>query len=252
MSSQQSRTPPRRIRSLALLAKMFLSLLGFGVCMFGIVAIWTALSRGKATVDSLTARLDPGILQLSRTLKSTSASLEQIQTDVAIVPEDSSGLDAGSSRHQIVTGYFRTVLQRLRQFRDAVRLAADVAPRLPESWLPGESVPLANRLKALADELTNEVDSLGIGLQEDKSPSETELVEMAKRMMVTIDHCRETLDQGQAGLDTWRDTVPQRMAAGMRWLTGVALAFSLLLGWLGYGQLALLRNGWKQWRNPMA
>lgn len=111
---------------------------------------------------------------------------------------------------------------------------------------------MANRLKALADELTNEVDSLGIGLQEDKSPSETELVEMAKRMMVTIDHCRETLDQGQAGLDTWRDTVPQRMAAGMRWLTGVALAFSLLLGWLGYGQLALLRNGWKQWRNPMA
>lgn len=251
MSTNQSLTSRRRIRSLAFLAQMLFSLLGFAVCIFAIVAIWTAWSRGKSSIESVTARLDPGIQQLSRTLTSTSASLEQIHTDVAIVPEDSSSLDVGSSRHQIVTSYFRTVLQRLRQFRDTVRLAVDLAARLPDSWFPGEAVAMANRLKALAEKLSTEVDTLGLALQDDKSPSETELVDLAKRMMVTIEHCRETLDQSQTELTTWRDRLPQRITAGMRWLMWIAVALTLILAWLAYGQLALLGNSWIQWRKPV-
>ncbi len=228
---------------------LLLSAAVFVGCVSGIVGIWVLRQKASAKVEGLAAQVDPGLQRAAEAIQGVRRSVNTVHADVALVVQYPDDLDPGTGRNQLVVGYFRTVVQRLRSFSVAEATASSLLRSLQGLPLaePGRIDPdkldrAAERASQLAATLEKVQATLGDG---DKEVTADEVVGAAKELDRSLQQCEATIDDWQADLDAIRAEVPQLQARILGWLTATAIAVTVVCGWVGVSQISLFAHGWR-------
>jgi hypothetical protein len=227
---------------------MTLSIVVLISCSAGIFKLWIAQQDLFKSVETLSTQLDNGIEYALAAGQNVRHSQETVHEYVRMVTENSTGLEAGSARNRESTRYLRSLIGRLKIFRDAAATTSTLRQRfqnLPFGQISFfDSVKLDHAVEHSA-QMSATLQKLELMLgSEEKELTEDELIAVAAQVDNALEQGDGTIDDWLSELDDARVELSRFSARILGWLTVGAVTLTVLFAWVGLCQASMFAHGW--------
>src|SRR5262249_25610971 len=243
-------------------AALLLSTVGIVGCVAGIVGIWRFYQSASVKVQKISAALDVGLERASAASQNVRRAVGKARAEVAEVGKESADLGGGGEKGRRASRTLRTLIQqrvgpnidelggRLATLSDAavaVSALLESAQELPAGRAgrlqPDQLERWAGEARQAPATLRRIEGAVGDG---DKESSGREVAAAASEVDLVLEKCQAAVDAWQSDLDAVREEVSRVKAEVLGWLWPAAVAVTLLVGWVGLGQLSLFAHA-LQW-----
>jgi hypothetical protein len=252
----------RLLRRLAGAVLLLLSAVGIICCVAGIVGTWIFRQQASEKVQTIAARLDVALERVSTANQNVGRVLERARGDVADVRRESADLGGGGDKGGRASRTLRAIIREkagpnIDDLGGRLATLSDAAVVVSSLLQSAEELPIQRNLPVDPDELKRRADeahqlsaslrrveaALGEG---DSDAGRREVAAAASQVDLVLQKCQAAVDSCQSDLDRLRDDLARVRAKTLAWLTYAAIAMTVLLAWVGLGQVCLFGRalGW--------
>jgi hypothetical protein len=235
-------------------------LIGLLLCVAGIVGCWLAHSEVHRRVDRTFDRADSSLAQADQSLRQVGQRLTETQSELAALrrreSEMASQPPAGKSALRVLSkraaasfnpqlGEARQMLVQATEVTLVVNGLMDALAELPLTERVNIDV---DRLHSASDQLTdlNQRATKLLALLDKAAPDgDSEIEGESTRAGELLDRILAAVGDGSNRIDSARSTVERSQAKIGLWVDRLAIVITVLLVWIGAGQLSLLVHGKK-------
>jgi hypothetical protein len=234
---------------------LLLSTVGIICCVAGIIGTWMYYQTVSEKVETISDRVDAGLLRVSAANQNVGRAVEKARADVANVDRESADLDGGGERSRRASRALRTLIQqragpnidelggRLATLSDAAAAASSLLQSFQElprgrshRFEPDQLQRRADEAEQLSATLRRLEAAVGEG---DKETSHREVASATSQVDIVLQNCQAELDDWQSDLDAAREELARVKGEILGWLTYAAVAVTILCLWVGAGQVSL-------------
>jgi hypothetical protein len=243
------------LRRLGGVMVLLLSTVGIICCVAGIIGTWVYYQTASEQVETISARVDAGLLRVSVANQNVGRAVEKARADVASVGKGSADLGGDGERSRRASRTLRALIQqqagpnidelggRLATLSDAAAAASSLLQSFQE-LPPGRSRRVdPDQLKHRADEaqkLSATLRRLEATVGEgDKETSHREVASATSQVDLVLQNCQAALADWQSDLDAAREKLARVRGEILGWLTYAAVGVTILSLWVGAGQVSL-------------
>jgi hypothetical protein len=227
-----------------------------------IIGIWMVRQQAVQRVESVAGRIDNGLERTSQVTRGIGAALDRAHEAVLKVRNKSSDLGDGMvGGDRLTKDLIRRLVRqdvgpnvnelsgRLATVKDATVVAASLLQSLQEMpYLsdgqihPEKLEAAAAQVSKLSDGLQKLQDVVGEG---DSPVGQRELADAANQVDDVLLRCQGLLTEWQNDLNTAKQDVFRIKTRINQWLLIVALAVTVISGWVAVSQVSLFVHAWK-------
>lgn len=241
---------------------LILASLGIVACIAGVVGVWIVFANTSSRVTSISEKVDAGLERVSTGNNKVRRALDRAREDVAEVRKGSTRLGTGTDRNGAVAQALRIYVReqagpnlnelsgRLITLSDtavAVSALLDSAQDLrsnEDAQLTSEELEeWSAEARQLSGILRRLETAVGSG---EVAANPTEIADATGEVDRVLQRCQARVDGWQSDLDSTREDVRRARENLIGWLTTSAVVVTVLLVWIGAGQVSLLVHG-RRW-----
>jgi hypothetical protein len=241
---------------------LLLAMIGIVGCVVGIIGIWRFHQNASGSVRKISDRIDVGLQRVSAANQNVQRAVGKARADVAKVGKDSADLRDGSEKSRLASRALRTFIQqqvgpniddlggRLATLSETAVAVSSVLQSFQELAPSRTSLIKTDQLERWSDEVQQLSTTLrrleGVVGEGDKETSGQEIAAATSEIELALQRCQARVDDFQTNVDAIREQVQDVKVGVLGWLTPAAIALTLLLAWVGVGQLSLFARA-LQW-----
>jgi hypothetical protein len=252
----------KSLRRLVGALTLLLSAVGIVGCVVGIIGTWMLSHRVSVRVQKIASGLDAGLQRASDVSQTVQRLTGKARADVAQVRKESADLDNGREKRSRASRALRTLVQQqlgpdVEDLGGRLATLADAAVAVSSVLQSFQGLPSSRTNLIKPDQLerwADEVQGLSAALRRlesmvgegDKETSGREIAAATSEIDLALQRSQAQVDDWQTNVDAFREQMEDVKAELLGWLTPAAIALTLLLAWVGLGQLSLFARG-LQW-----
>jgi hypothetical protein len=245
----------RLLRRIVGIAVLLLSTVGIVCCIAGIIGIWTVYQEVAERTQRISDRLDAGLERASLANQNVRDALGKARADVANVDKESADLAGGGEKGRRASRAVRTLIQQkagpdIDDFGGRLATLSESAVAVSSLLQSFQEVPLGENIRVDPEPLQRraaEAHQLSVTLRRlepavgdaDGEIRSEDLTAATSQVDVVLSRCEEAVDRWQSDLNAARESVARIKARVLGWLKWSAIALTVLLAWVGLGQISL-------------
>jgi hypothetical protein len=249
------------IRRLAGLIATLISGVGIIICGAGIVGTWTCHHRVTEKVNAIWGKLDGGLERVSTASQNVRRASERARAELASVRTESAGLDGDREAKRRSALAVHALLQRkvgpnIDELGGRLGTLADTATAASSLLQTFQEVPLGRSSVIDPDELTRRAgeaqrlsailqrldDAVGDG---DRLVGSIDVKSATSEVDLVLQRCQRAVEEWQTSVDLTRQRLGDLKEKIVGWLTWAAIVVTVLVAWVGAGQISLFAHGVK-------